>query len=183
MPDCFVCSENARTDLPPRERVAVTDHWRVAHAFDTSLSGWLVLDARTHVSALDELPAAAHAELGDLLGRLTAALRSELGCAKTYVMQFSEAQGFGHLHVHLVPRMPDQPEESRGPAVFRHLGPGAVGTLVTEDERDRIALRLAAALRRSAGSDAGPHEAVGDGLHERLPARLEDVGRDPDRRP
>ncbi len=150
MTECFVCSENARTDLPPRERVVVTDHWRVAHAFDTSLPGWLVLDARAHVTALDELPPAAHTELGELLGRLSAALRAETGCAKTYVMQFSEAQGFGHLHVHLVPRAPDLTDDVRGPAVFRHLGPDAVGTPVPEAERDAIAMRLAARLRPGA---------------------------------
>ena len=150
MTDCFVCSENARTDLPPRERVVVTDHWRVAHAFDTSLPGWLVLDARQHATALDELPAAAHTELGDLLGRLSAALRAETRCTKTYVMQFSEAEGFGHLHVHLVPRMPDLADDARGAAVFRYLGPDAEGEPVGADERDAIAMRLAARLRPGA---------------------------------
>ena len=150
--DCFVCSENARSDLPPRERVVVTEHWRVAHAFDTSLPGWLVLDAREHVTALDELPPAAHTELGDLLGRLSAALRARLGCPKTYVMQFSEAEGFGHLHVHLVPRPADLPQDAGGPGVFRYLGPGAEGEPVPEDERDRIALQLAAALRPGSSS-------------------------------
>ncbi len=150
MTDCFVCSENARADLPPRERIVVTDHWRVAHAFDTTLPGWLVLDAREHVTALDELPAAAHTELGELLGRLSAALRAETGCAKTYVMAFSEADGFDHLHVHLVPRLPDLPDDARGPAVFRYLGPDAEGTQVREDERDAIALRLAARMRPGA---------------------------------
>ncbi|HMM96751.1 HIT family protein [Phycicoccus sp.] len=143
MTSCHVCSENTRSDLPPRERVAVTEHWRVAHAFDTSLEGWLVLDAREHVEALHELPAAAHTELGELVGRLSKALRDVVGCTKTYIMQFSEATGFGHLHVHLVPRMPDQPAESRGPAVFRHLGPDAVGAQVGEARRDELALALA----------------------------------------
>ncbi len=154
MTDCHVCLENARTDLPPRERVTVTDHWRVAHAFDTSLPGWLVLDARAHVTALDELPPEAHAELGDLVGRLTAALRAELGCEKTYVMQFSEAAGFDHLHVHLVPRMADLPEDGRGARVFRYLGPDADGEHVDEDTRDAIAVRLAARLRPGAAPRA-----------------------------
>lgn len=147
MTDCLVCSENARTDLPPRERIVVTDHWRAAHAFDTSLRGWLVLDALAHVTALDELPPAAHTELGELLGRLSAALRAETGCEKTYVMQFSEAAGFEHLHVHLVPRMVDLPDDARGAAVFRYLGPDAAGDPVAPEDRDAIALRLAARLR------------------------------------
>lgn len=155
MTSCHVCHENARPDLPPRERVVRTDHWRVAHAFDTSLEGWLVLDALEHVEALDEMPEAAHVELGVLVGRLSRALREVTGCAKTYVMQFSEAAGFGHLHVHLVPRPADQPAESRGPGVFRHLGPDAVGAHVTEARRDELALALAARMDAAARLSAG----------------------------
>lgn len=40
------------------------------------------------------------------------------GCQKTYVMLFTEAEGIAHLHVHVVPRMPDQPEDRRGPDVL-----------------------------------------------------------------
>lgn len=145
-PACHVCRENARDDLPPRERIVVTDHWRVCHAFDTSVEGWLVLDSLEHVEALHELPETAHAELGILLGRLSGALREEVGCAKTYVMLFSEADGFAHLHVHLVPRAVDQQPESRGPRVFRHLGPAAVGGVLDEEQRDAVAGRLAARL-------------------------------------
>jgi len=66
---------------------------------------------------------------------------------KTYVMLFAEAEGFGHLHVHLVPRMPNQPPESRGPAVFRHLGAG-VEARVPDAEMDAVAHRLVAHLDR-----------------------------------
>ena len=33
-------------------------------------------------------------------------------------MLFAEAEGFGHLHVHVVPRMPDFESEALGPRVF-----------------------------------------------------------------
>lgn len=141
--DCFNCRKEG-TDLPPREAVVRTEHWRVAHAFDTALPGWLVVVPRVHALALDELPAAAHAELGDLLGRLSSALREVVGCTKTYVMQFSEAPGFEHLHVHLVPRMPDQPADRTGPQVFGYLGAG--DDRVSEPDQDALAARLMAAL-------------------------------------
>ncbi|MEX0426344.1 HIT family protein [Nocardioides sp. DS6] len=144
--DCFNCRGNADLDaLPAREDITRTTHWRVAHAFDSSLPGWLVVVPLTHVTALDELPPEAHAELGTLLGRMSAALREVVGCVKTYVMQFSEADGFAHLHVHLVPRMPDQPDELKGPAVFGYLG-AAEGERVSEAERDRLAQALREAL-------------------------------------
>jgi len=146
MGDCYSCEHNAATDRPPREEVLVTEHWRVVHAFNSSLPGWLVLVPRQHVDAFDDLSDAANAELGSLVGRLTGALRQAVGCSKTYVMQFSEAPGFSHLHVHLVPRMPDQPDDRKGPAVFGYLGPDESQWLPTE-EMDRISTQLAQLLR------------------------------------
>ena len=64
---------------------------------------------------------------------------------KSYLMQFSEAEGFSHLHVHLVPRMADQPVERRGPQVFGYLSDDEARWL-TEAERDALALSLRAAL-------------------------------------
>ena len=77
--------------------------WRVAHAFGTSLPGWLVVVPRRHVIALDELTAGEAADLGPLLRALTAAMRAVLGCGKTYVALFAEAEGFEHVHFHVVP--------------------------------------------------------------------------------
>lgn len=143
--DCYNCRQTAAASLPPRESIVRTSTWRVAHAFDTALPGWLVVAPTTHVTALDELPREAHAELGTLLGSLSAALRAVTGCVKTYVMQFSEQDGYEHLHVHLVPRMADQPAERRGARVFGYLGVPE-SEQVPAEERDRIALALRAAL-------------------------------------
>ncbi|NYI80020.1 HIT family protein [Nocardioides panzhihuensis] len=143
--DCYNCRNSALESLPPRESIVRTQHWRVGHAFNVSLPGWLVIAPIQHVVALDELPADAHVELGTLLGSLSAALRSVTGCVKTYVMQFSEAEGFEHLHVHLVPRMADQPPDLKGPNVFGYLTDDE-GDGVTAAERDRVAIALQGAL-------------------------------------
>ncbi len=38
--DCYVCHNNDQFDqLRPRERIGADPHWRVAHAFNTSLPG------------------------------------------------------------------------------------------------------------------------------------------------
>ena len=74
-------------------------------------------------------------------GRVSAALRSVLGCTKTYSALFAEAEGFAHLHVHLVPRMPGQPVDRRGPAVFGYLSDD---DCVSEDEMDRIGREVGA---------------------------------------
>jgi diadenosine tetraphosphate (Ap4A) HIT family hydrolase len=59
-------------------------------------------------------------------------------------MLFAEAEGFAHLHAHVVPRMPDQPVDRRGPAVFGYLNE----TSLTEPRRDEIATALIAAWPR-----------------------------------
>jgi diadenosine tetraphosphate (Ap4A) HIT family hydrolase len=146
VPGCFPCDQQAQlSDLPPREDVLHTEHWRVAHAFDSSLAGWLVLLPTWHVATFTELTAEAADELGGLVRRVSVALESVTGCVKTYLMQFSEAEGFSHLHLHLVPRMADQPVTARGPRVFAYLGADEEHRL-PDAERDAVALRLRAAL-------------------------------------
>ena len=80
--ECLSCALEARADQPPRERLHVGPRWRVAHAFGTSLPGWLVVLPRRHVTALDQLTAQEAADLGPLLRALTAALREVLGCSR-----------------------------------------------------------------------------------------------------
>ena len=131
--------------MPLREALHVTDHWRVAHAFDTSLPGWLVVLPHQHVESLSELSPEAALELGPLIRRLSRALETVVGCRKAYVMFLAEAEGFSHVHLHVVPRMPDQPPEERGRRIFNRLGRPA-DEQVPAAERDALAARIAAEL-------------------------------------
>ena len=144
---CLTCASNAAlADLPPRERVYVGPGWRAAHAFGTSLPGWLVVVPRRHVIALDELTAEEAADLGPLLRALTAAMRAVLGCSKTYVALFAESEGFEHVHFHVVPRSPDLGPGLLGPRVFEHLRGDAAGH-VPAQVMDQLAARIGQALR------------------------------------
>lgn len=144
--ECLTCTRDSQPDLPPRERVHVGPRWRVAHAFGTALPGWLVVVPRRHVTALDELTPEEAADLGPLLSSVTAAMRSVLGCAKSYVALFAEAEGFAHVHFHLIPRAADLPADLRGPRIFELLG-GDPERHVPEAVRDDVAAKLASALR------------------------------------
>jgi diadenosine tetraphosphate (Ap4A) HIT family hydrolase len=95
--------------------------------------------------ALDELSADEMAPLGPLLRSLTSALRTVTGCEKTYVALFAEAEGYAHVHFHVVPRMPDFTDEQRGPKSL-HAFLGAQNDAVPDDEMDRIALAVREAL-------------------------------------
>jgi diadenosine tetraphosphate (Ap4A) HIT family hydrolase len=124
-----------------------TAYWDVAHTYNTALPGWLVLVARRHIEALDELTEAEAADLGLLIRHVSAALKAVTGCRKTYVIQFAEAAEHPHVHVHIVPRMADQPEDRRGPKIFAYLGvPEA--ERVTEDRMNDIAAQVRAFLQQ-----------------------------------
>ena len=150
--DCFSCRNDERlAELPPRERVAADEHWRVAHAIGTSVPGWLVLLPRRHVTAIAELSDAEAAGLGTWQVRLSRALHAVVGCEKTYVAQFAEAAGFGHVHFHIIPRMAGLPQDRRGPQVFQQLGRG--GDEAVPDRRmDEIASALRTQLVRKSVS-------------------------------
>ena len=145
LPGCFACDRQATDIPPPREDVVHTDHWQVAHAFNSTLPGWLVLVPRRHITSFTELTTEAAAELGGLVHRLAAALEVVTGCVKTYLMQFSEAEGFSHLHLHLVPRQADHPEDARGPRVFAYLTDDETRWL-PDARRDSIALAVRSAF-------------------------------------
>lgn len=145
VPGCFSCDQQAAASLPPRDDVVHTEHWRVAHAFNSTLPGWLVVLPARHITSFTELSAEAADELGGLIRRVGGALEVVTGCVKTYLMQFSEAEGFSHLHLHLVPRLADQPDDVRGPRVFAYLTDDESRWLTTT-ERDTMALTLRAAI-------------------------------------
>ena len=148
---CLTCDLIARRDAgdaPLWDSIHRTAHWDVVHSYNTSLPGWLVLVARRHVAAIDELTDEEAAELGLLLRRVSAALRVVTGCLKTYVVQFAEQAEHPHVHFHVIPRMADQPAERRGPAVFGYLGVPE-GERVSEERMNAIAAEVRRLLASS----------------------------------
>jgi diadenosine tetraphosphate (Ap4A) HIT family hydrolase len=145
--DCYSCARDAGLDrLPPWERIAADDLWRAAHAFNSALPGWLVLLPRRHVTSVAELTDAEASSLGTWQVRLSRALHHVLGCEKTYIAQFGEAEGFAHVHFHIVPRPAGLASDERGPGIFaRMLGP-ADRPHVGEQQMNEIAAGLAREL-------------------------------------
>lgn len=115
---------------------------------DTALAGWLVLVPRRHVTSIADLTGEEAATLGHWQVRLSRALRDVTGCVKTYVVQFAEREGFEHVHFHVVPRMPDVPDDRRGPAVFHYLNP-PTGQGIDDEQRDNLVRALRDRLERT----------------------------------
>ena len=131
MANCFSCELTARRDkgkAPLWDNIYRTQYWDVVHNYDTALPGWLVLVARRHMAAVAELSEAEATEMGILIRNVSLALQEVTDCQKTYVMQFADHPQHPHVHIHIVPRMKDQPDNRRGPRVMAYTG-------VAEDER------------------------------------------------
>jgi len=117
---CGTCRAN-RGEIPTPGGVIYQDELcRLEHTFEPiPLVGWLVLKPLRHVEMFAELTDDESATLGPpLIRRTTGAMREVLQPAKIYVCQFSEAEGFEQLHIHLIPRFADTPADLRGPRVF-----------------------------------------------------------------
>ena len=119
---CMTCTHEADPAPAPWMCLARDAHWRLAHAFGVAVPGWLVLVPRRHVERIADLTAAEAASLGTWQARASRALQVVTGCEKTYVAQFAEAEGFRHVHFHIVPRAADLAVELRGPRVFGLMG-------------------------------------------------------------
>ena len=149
MSACVTCELVARRDLgeaPPWDHIHRTAWWDLAHAFGTSVEGWLVLVLRRHETSLANLTDDEAAEVGPLVKQASAALEAVLGCPKTYVAQFAEAADHPHVHVHVIARHRDQPAEWKGPGIFLHGLGVDPNDEVSEERRNQIAAAVAAAL-------------------------------------
>lgn len=91
------------------------------HAYPCGILGWLVLVLKRHAEALHSLTDEEFQELGELQGKTAKVLHRALGCGKEYVACFTEAEGFNHVHFHIVPRSNDLPDSLRGTKIFTML--------------------------------------------------------------
>jgi len=124
VPNCLTCELTAQRDrgqAPLWDNIFRTRYWDVVHHMNSSLPGWLVLVARRHIAAIHEMSEAEASELGVLMCDVSLALKQVTGCQKTYILQFAEHPNHPHVHVHIVPRMADQPETHRGPQVMAYV--------------------------------------------------------------
>jgi diadenosine tetraphosphate (Ap4A) HIT family hydrolase len=119
---CELVERRDRGEAPPWDCILRTPSWDVVHCYGTSVPGWLVLVCREHRTAIADLSDAEANELGSLLKQTSIALRDVLGSVKTYAVQFAEHPRHPHVHVHVIPRAADHPDELKGPRIFDQLG-------------------------------------------------------------
>ncbi len=132
-PDCWSCQNLMGTRRVARApRIHEGKYWNIEHVPETSIEGWIVIVLRRHATALHELEDDEFHELSLLTRECSRILYSLFSSAQEYMMQFAEAEHFQHVHVHIVPRLQEWPEEFRGPRVFSALGEAAENKLSVE---------------------------------------------------
>ena len=138
---CELISLRDQCQAPLWNNIYRYQNWDVVHSFNSTLPGWLVLVARRHIEAIDELTENESIELGVAVRRVSIALKQVTGCVKTYVMQFAESPEHPHVHFHIVPRMANQPEGYKSTKIFKYLG-ASEEERVNETRMNEIAARI-----------------------------------------
>lgn len=82
----------------------------------------MVLVVRRHITSVSALTDEEASELGGLVRDVSLAIEAVVGCDKTYVVQFAEHREHPHVHVHVIPRAHDLPDDRQGPRIFGLLG-------------------------------------------------------------
>ena len=121
---CELVAHRDKGEAPFWDCFYRTDYWDVVHKSETTLPGWLILVARRHLDAIDQLDEVEAGELGVLIHQTSKALKEVVGCVKTYVIQFAEHVDHPHVHFHIIPRMADIPDDHRGTNVFNYDATG-----------------------------------------------------------
>jgi diadenosine tetraphosphate (Ap4A) HIT family hydrolase len=138
---CELINRRDANNAPLWDCIHRAQFWDVVHHNSTTLPGWLVLVARRHIGAIDELTHEEAIELGVLLRQVSLALKATTGCVKTYVVQFAEMAEHQHVHFHVIPRMENQPENRRGTNVFEYSG-ASEEERVSEEIMNEIAVKV-----------------------------------------
>lgn len=140
--ECLTCkSIRGERRISPGPTIYEGRYWLVEHAYPCGMLGWLVIVLKRHAGALHDLTPGEFAEMGELQGRTTRVLHRVLGCEKEYLACFAEAEGFQHVHLHVVPRAADLPDELKATKLFAMLKPGP-GEAVPPEEISQLCISL-----------------------------------------
>ncbi len=140
--NCLSCqSIQGKIRLSKAPRILETNYWVVETPTPISVKGWVILAIKRHCIAIHELTTEEMVELGKLSHIICQALHSIMKTEKEYLIQFSESDGFPHLHLHIVARMPEWPEALMGPRVMKAMGDWAENPISTE-EATALALEM-----------------------------------------
>lgn len=156
MDDCGTCRANRGEIVAPGGVIHEDPLWRIEHILrPIPMLGWLIAKPIRHVTSFAALTSQEAASFGPLIHRTTRALQRIMDAEKVYLCLFAEAEGFVHIHFHLIPAARGLPIGRRGPAIFDLIGEAKrEGDLADPTAAAAIADRVRAALASAVMSEA-----------------------------
>lgn len=137
---CVTCrSISKEQPICPAPRIYTGEHWVVEHAYPSSYKGWLVVVHKQHKTRISMLERGEMVELGDLISRCSKALRLLLACEKEYVLCLCEAEGFSHLHWHIVGKPQMLPDVYKGAGILNYTKVSPVRPVIGAPELSQFA--------------------------------------------
>lgn len=111
MSDCLICTKhrNDPSTFVFEDEDFVVAHYPVSDEVPEMYQGHLFVEPKRHVTSFSQLDLHEARKIGELIHRGVRALENKLGAEHVYVFTISHM--VPHLHVHLVPRYPETPEE------------------------------------------------------------------------
>ncbi|MDC7222455.1 MAG: HIT family protein [Spirochaetales bacterium] len=121
---CKSCESNKGIKrISPGETIYEGTHWLVEHAYPTSLQGWTVIVLKRHCEEMHNLTSEEFHELGIVQNKLVKSLKKIFHSEREYIFCFAEAEGFKHIHFHVVPKHKEFNDDFKGAKVFHYLKP------------------------------------------------------------
>lgn len=144
---CAMCEIAANASDADPTIVYQDEHW-VARSIAPSpaVAGWLLLQAKRHISDSGELNAAEAASFGSVLQRVSLAVREATGALRIYIASLNE--GAPHFHSHVLPRLDEMPNGAVGFEAFGLSGLARQGKVNADPEQvTRILADIRAQLK------------------------------------
>jgi diadenosine tetraphosphate (Ap4A) HIT family hydrolase len=152
--DCLLCRRADGDAELGRVQVWEDQLWRLTMSLDAEVLGFSYLEPKRHIPHVTDLDGEEARTFGDVMARVTSALKQETAAEVVYVYVFGD--GIPHLHVHLAPHHEGDALNGnmiRGPLQERQLPSGATAItsldfppLPRSQQRataERVAMRLA----------------------------------------
>jgi len=99
-----------------------TDHTVVEHIYPVKILGWLVVTPKEHVTKLSDLNYDQFTDLFKVMYPSVKILKRILPeYEKEYILCLAEKGGFNHIHIHVIPKCFDLPEQYHGKNIFSIL--------------------------------------------------------------
>jgi diadenosine tetraphosphate (Ap4A) HIT family hydrolase len=114
--DCLLCAGPAGDDQLHRVQVWEDERWRLTTSVASEVEAFSYLEPKRHIAFITDLDGEEAQTLGEVLARVSRALRKATGKPFVYVYVFGD--GIAHLHLMLAPHR-------EGDALSDHMIRGA----------------------------------------------------------